>query len=778
MASIPKQKVTLSEKSANKFEYMQETANAIIEQCQFENNEYQKLLKCEKAYHGTIDDTDYTYITNPYNTPEGAYQKFPAKIRNYNIIKPVVDLLLGEMRKRTIDYQVLATSSNTVNRRDEEFGQVALAILKQMMVNELNAQGMETGVESKEVPDLDKFMEEWSIGYRDLRALVGQEMLDIAYNDLELDEKFLDGFFDWLVFGRVTTYKGAHQNDPVYDVIPPYEISYHKTPNTKYVEDCDWAVRKAEMSGHQLMDRFYDQLQDRLDELDTDKSGASGSITDYNYRMGYHYSELTAANTFIVYHITHKTFVRIAFIEVVNEEGLMETIEIDETYKAPKGVKPDWIWVSQVWEEYKVMTDEPFFFGIGPIANQRGKVDNPSSCKLPYNSKILSGNWHYWTSPVFDGLPYQILYNIFHYMFEKTVNKSKDKIALLDINMIPRKHGWDEDKFMYYADALGFAFIDTTGKGPNNETPNFNQFSVLDMSLGNYLSSILGVMEMVKTEWEETLGINRQRKGQAAASDGASVTERAVFQSSMITENMVAKFDAFKEKELQGILEVTKLAWKGGKRGTYITSDFTPQIYSITPDILTDEDLGVFVRMDSKENDKLNQMKQLSLAFAQNQASPLTIAEIIDSNNMSKVKQKLKEFEVAQDAMNLAQQEAEAAATQAQNEREAAAEEFLKEENRLDRENKIDVAEIQNIGKLSQMGGDSSDKTEEGSKTSERERHEMTMKEKEFGLKEKGSNLDRQKFNEDIRAQRKAEAQKEEEIAIKRKQVNKPTSKA
>lgn len=775
MASIPKQKVSLSKKKADNFEYMHDTADAIIEQCSFEDMEYEKLLKCEKAYHGTLDDSDYTYITNPYNTDERAYQKFPAKIRNYNIIKPVIDLLLGEMRKRNIDYQVLATSSNAVNRKDEEFAQVSLSILKQMYVNELNAQGMETGVETKEVPDLDTFMEEWSIGYRDIRAIVGQEMLDIAYSDMELDEKFLDGFFDWLTFGRVTSYKGAHQNDPVYEIVPPYEIYYHKTPNTKYIEDCDWAVRRAQMSGHQLMDRFYDQLQDRLDDLDGDRTGGTNSVADYNVAMDFHYGELSTTNTFTVYHVTYKTYVKIAFIDVVNEEGVMETIQIDENYPSVKGVKPDWQWVSQVWETYKVMTDEPFHFGDGPTKVQRGKVDNPSSCKLPYNGKILSGNWHYWTSPVFDGIPYQILYNIFHYMFEKTVNKSKDKIALLDINMIPRKHGWDEDKFMYYADALGFAFIDSTAKGPNNETPNFNQFQVLDLSLGNYLSSILGVMEMVKSEWEDTLGINRQRKGQAAASDGASVTERAVFQSSMITENMVAKYDALKQKELQGLLEVTKEAWKDGKRGTYITSDFTPMLYNIPPDILTEEDLGVFVRMDSKENDKLNQMKELSLTFAQNQASPLTIAEIIDSNNMSKVKQKLKEFEVAQAAMTLAQQEAEAEMAQMQQAAADAEKAFLAEQNQLDRDNKIDVAEIQNIGKLSQMDDDKSD---EGSKTSEKERHDMQVKDKEVALKEKGSNLDRQKFNEDARAQRKAEEQKQEEIAIKRKQANKPTSKA
>ena len=87
------------------------------------------------------------------------------------------------------------------------------------------------------------------------------------------------------------------------------------------------------------------------------------------------------------------------------------------------------------------------------------------------------------------GLPYQVLYNVFHYRLELSIAKNKDKIMLMEMNTIPKRHGWDEEKFMYYADAMGYAFVDSTAEGKNNERVTFNQYQVLDMSLGQYIAA-------------------------------------------------------------------------------------------------------------------------------------------------------------------------------------------------------------------------------------------------------------------------------------------------
>ena len=61
------------------------------------------------------------------------------------------------------------------------------------------------------------------------------------------------------------------------------------------------------------------------------------------------------------------------------------------------------------------------------------------------------------------GMPYQLNYNTYKYRLELAIARSKDIIAQLDINLIPKK--WDMDKFMYYVEGTGIAWIDYNKEG-------------------------------------------------------------------------------------------------------------------------------------------------------------------------------------------------------------------------------------------------------------------------------------------------------------------------
>lgn len=729
MASVPFQKVPLSKKKAKDFEHMQRTFDAYIESADLNTLAHKSALEAERMYHGIMDRVDYSHITNPYNASDPQYQRFPAKLQNMNIIKPTINLLLGEARKRNVDYQSVVLSPDAFRRKTEERKEVATGILQQMAANAMADMGMGDPQQKMEMPEnLQKFMDWWDESYKDVRAIISQDIMDVAWMDLDMDDLFIDGFKNWLIHGGVYTYKGAHNDNPVYEVVPIFEISHHQTPGVKYIEDCDWVVRKATMSGHQLMDRFYEPLQKRLEQID---ERPDGYYNTSHFSLPDHYPQIMDANSYVVYHIAAKTYSRVGFVDVVNEQGILETIEVDESYVPEKGVQPEWFWVNEVWEGYKVMTDTPFYFGIEALPVQRGKADNPSSCKLPYNGRVLSDSFRYHTSPAIDGKPYQILYNIYHYVFQRTMSKNKDKIALMDINMIPRKHGWDEDKFMYYADALGYAFVDPTGVG--GEKTGFNQWQVLDMSLGKYIESILGVLTSIRMEYEETLGINRQRKGQSMASDGATVTERAVFQSNMVTEDIFARYDKFMEKELNGVLSFARYAWRKGKKGSYIIPDFGQMVYDIEPSLIEDSDIAVYIKMDSEENTKLATLRQAALMRAQNSSPMSVIADIIDANNMSKIKSKIRDFEDAQAEMQRQQAENQQEAEKVAYERLIEAREY--QEKLMDKQlqNNLDVQDLKNIGSASLQKDVEADNRREDEKL----QHDKKIDQKEIDLKSK-----------------------------------------
>lgn len=56
------------------------------------------------------------------------------------------------------------------------------------------------------------------------------------------------------------------------------------------------------------------------------------------------------------------------------------------------------------------------------------------------------------------------------------------------------------------------------------------------MGLYQHITSLIELMEYVKKEWDEVLGITRQRKGDVKSSDTVRGTQTAVSQSAVISE--------------------------------------------------------------------------------------------------------------------------------------------------------------------------------------------------------------------------------------------------
>ena len=104
MSSIPKQKLPRSRKTK---EWGKNTINAYIDRSQFSNQHKSAMHKFYDAYNGNLNENDYNYVINPYNSEKHKTKGFPARLRNYNIIKPVVDLLLGEKAKRPFNLSLI-----------------------------------------------------------------------------------------------------------------------------------------------------------------------------------------------------------------------------------------------------------------------------------------------------------------------------------------------------------------------------------------------------------------------------------------------------------------------------------------------------------------------------------------------------------------------------------------------------------------------------------------------------------------------------------------------
>ena len=111
---IPQQRLPLNKKTKK---WREDCVDAFTDLSKFGLSERRSYLKTlYDYYNGDIDVQDYKYVLKPYGKTR---ENFPSKLRNYPIIKPVIDLLLGEKSKRPLNYTVVVKNSDVVSQKQK-----------------------------------------------------------------------------------------------------------------------------------------------------------------------------------------------------------------------------------------------------------------------------------------------------------------------------------------------------------------------------------------------------------------------------------------------------------------------------------------------------------------------------------------------------------------------------------------------------------------------------------------------------------------------------------
>ena len=686
---IPRQKLPISKKTKK---WKEACVEAFIDLSNSGrsagSNRKESLQQLYEYYNGVIDEADYKYVLKPYGKSRS---NFPSQMRNYPIIKPIVDLLLGEKSKRPLNFTVTVQNSDTVSAKEQAKKDLIYQSFQKQFANEMIKTGAFEG-EMQEVELPEHIAEQFESSYVDNRAINGQRALDYIMHSQELHDKFQKAWFHFLVSGEVYTHRGVRNGEPFYEVLNPIDVDYDLDPDLDFVEDGDWALIRKYVHASSVIDGFYEYLSDQqIAELEEPRHSESDSYFLYTNSMN---KDANAyRNRLIeVVHVYWKSRKRIGFLQFIDpQSGALNEEIVEDGWKMPNelrmvGAKVEYKWVNEVWEGTRI--DGRMYIKIHPVVNQRHDLDNPSLCKLPINgirySNVNSSN----ISLVKLGIPYQLNYNIYKYRLELAIARSKDIIAQFDINMIPKK--WDMDKFMYYVEGTGIAWVDYNKEGIQL---NPQHQSVMDMSIKT-IEQYIALLESIMQEWEKLSGVNRQRQGQVGSYEGKATSQQAIVQSSHITEDLFRKFNRLEQRDLQSLLDYSKEAWLTGKKTMYMMSDGSTDFLDLNSLEHMESNYGIFVSDSGKEQDKLDAIKALSQSMVQNGVPASTIAEMFDSSSFTQIKHKIKLAENAQQALAQQQQEAQQQMQQAQLEAEKDKmnrEDMNKEK---DRETQIKVAMI------------------------------------------------------------------------------------
>ncbi len=651
-ADIPKQKQALSKKNDK---WRKECVDSYLNLSNISGygNRRSKLQTLYDYYNGHVEEEDYKYVTKPYGKSRA---NFPSKIRNYPIIKPIIDLLLGEKSKRPLNYNVVVKNADTISRKEEAKKAAVGQAMQQQLVNMLNAQGVDTGQPSQEVETPEHIAKMFDASYVDNRAIIGQNAMNYIMQQSEVYDKMQKAWFHFLVSGECYTHRGVRHDEPFFEILNPIDVDYDKDPDLDFVEDADWAVVRKFAHASTILDTYREFLTDKeIDKLENPSEFTRDSHMTQGYSLygqEQYRSRLIEVNT-----VYWKSMKRVGFLKYLNPmTGSIEEEVVAETFKMPEQLKEagatiSYEWVPEVWEGTKI--GDEIYLKMQPVENQRTSMNNVGECKLPINGRTYSDINSENISLVGLGIPYQINYNIYKYRLEIAIAKSKDIIAQFDINMIPKK--WDMDKFMYYVDATGIAWVDYNKEGIQL---NPQHQAVLDMSIKT-INQYITLLESIMQEFEKLSGVNRQRQGTIGTYEGKGTAQQAIVQSSHITEDLFRKFSNMEQRDLQALLDYSKDAWINGKNTMYYMGDGVQEFLSVEPTEYSETNYGIFMSDAGDDIQKKLKVEQLAQAMIQNGTPASIVAEAIDANSFTSIKKKIEEAEKAAAELQQAQQKAQ-----------------------------------------------------------------------------------------------------------------------
>lgn len=675
----PLHRISWSEKQANDKQYFKMSADHYIAMSHFQGvgTGRKNLQTMYNVYNNMIPMEWFNHITDPLSAKESKHAKFPAKVRPTNILRTDIDLLLGEYPRRPFKYRVENIGEDGYNAfLDSQNNAVNDAVTKMFMAHaqeEAQAQGAaEEGELSQVTPDQvpipSEVKERFHVSYKDKQAIRGQKWLQRALVEYGIKKKLHKMFKDWLIAGEAISYKNIHHGELEYMRLSPLYSDYDKSESEDFVEDGEWFTHVFFYTASDVVDMFYDEMdEDAHKKIEHYTAGTSSPSVMYDYLS----KNLTTEHQgkIPVYLVLWKGRKKIAYVtyqDPTTGETQQETIDESEIPTLPPGTKFETDWVNEVYETWRVGDkNSGLYFRMQPVIAQRNAMNNFSVCKLPANARKYSDTHSENISVMQIGIPYLIMYMIVGRALELTIAKSKGKILIMDNNAIPRTKGWNEEKFFYYSEALGYALIDRNQLGVDK---SFNQYQVLDMSLYDQIEQLINLQGHFKQEWDDVIGISRQRKAQTQASETNSSNERAIFQSTVITDMIFSGFDEFVERELQGLLDLSKFTNAEGLRRLYNGSDTNDILLEIDPVDYCNASLGVFVTDNPQDFGALDMMKAQANNLAQNGAKPSTILEIFQAGNIAELKSKLKEIEAIQQQVEQATAEQEQAHEQSMEE--------------------------------------------------------------------------------------------------------------
>jgi hypothetical protein len=627
------------------------------------NLRYDKKVNMDLA-DGKLNPADFEHLIEEYRLNA---KKAPSNLKNYPIVTNIIYALIGDKIARPLNFRVVQTNYATNDIYDDEKKRKTV----EMAINQIKEYMSSIGLippdadpaEIKTPEDVERYMQ---YDWKDIREVTAQDSLNYLIPYLRLKHEFKKGFKHLLSTGESVFYTGVYSNNPSIRVCNPLNIEWDKSPENDRIEKANWVKEEEWLTPADIYDRYYEELDEKeIDIIESIKGnsanyGNTGTTNTsvpiyYDSDRDNGYSSFNGTNNndslVRVCHLEWASLRKIGIYTYLDEFDIQQKdIIYDTKFKVPEGVigNIEWLWIKEYWEATRI--DKEIFINIRPLPNQKRDLDNLSEASNNY----VGVCYDYCVVELLK--PYQYLYNVVMFHFEKAISLAKGRALLFDVAQIPVSHGFDLEKWMYYLNTANIAFINSAEETKRGDRASqyFNQFTTLDMSLSNSIQYYVNILDKIELAAQTLVGVTRQRLAAIQTSELVGNTERAVAQSSLLTEHLYEVAEDLERRVLEALLENAKLCWIEGKKAKYVLDSGELAFLNVDGAQFINGSYGVFLSNTNKDKRIFTFLEQHAAKALE--ANKVNLSNIIDILNKDNVTNAVKTLEQAE---QLAQQQAQ-----------------------------------------------------------------------------------------------------------------------
>ena len=653
---FPRQRVSNAEK--NKPEWYAGCCDWIIAQGQNIRNS-SDLEKKYRVLKGDIPSEFYKKILNPYNATNEKYTRFPATMRNYDIMKGVIRRYVSEYIKNPHDFIVGANNPEVVLARNSKLRQELAFIVQEQIAakiqesytNWVNQGNDPQQFNPQEQFNIEEFIADFNEKYIDDISAQGQEILNVIRDITEDKLIYSRAYFEWVTFGECYTYTDVIGEKIIKRVVSLRDA--FPVPNDNmFAEDYDMFAERRKLTYQQIIDEFDEYLTDVDRKFLEDYYALNGHQTTpldfatyerfypdicsrFNKEDRAFFSKEPSmirdlnSNLYDVWHVVWRGEIRRCIVTYQNQAGFISTRMEEDDYELNfdiGDISMEYIYVPQVYESTRIGCRQ---YAIYPY-KARAIAYNRNG-KLPYNgmNELFPGFGKFSILDIVT--PFQVFYNIVAYHREMVLAKNKLNVLMIAKSLLGRV---PEDT-IYKMIADGVLYIDDS---EDQGMLRAQQVRFLQNNIGDYLTQLTNLLSDIENTAKMQVDMTPQRYGDIANSAGKGTTQEAIVRGSMGSVIIEYMMDLMRERDYARDMDYSKFAWIDGLDTSYRDDENNLKYVSIDIDKHIYADYVIKAKNSIKEQEKLDQLKQFAFSAAQNGDLTAAVAAIQGDNVAAIVK--------------------------------------------------------------------------------------------------------------------------------------------